>query len=215
MSTAQAYTPTEEIAHTATHAIGALASLIAIPWLVLAAPAGDGWRLAGGLTFSLSALLLFSTSCLYHSSTSERLKPVLRTLDHSAIFVLIAGTYTPFTIGVMRGAWGWWLFGVIWTLAALGVLAKLTLGFRFPRLSTFMYLGMGWAAVIAIKPLSESLTQDQLAWLLAGGLFYTLGVPFYAWKQRHYTHAIWHVFVLGGVTCHFMAVLGMMSPPMA
>jgi hemolysin III len=216
LSTTRAYTAPEELAHTVTHAIGLVASLVAIPWLVLeAAPHGDGWRLAGGLTFGISALMLFTTSCLYHGIKSIRLKGVMRTLDHSAIFLLIAGTYTPFTIGVMRGAWGWSLFGVIWAMAVLGVVGKLTLGFRYPRLSTFMYLGMGWAAVIAIKPLADSLTPAQLGWLLAGGLFYTLGVPFYVWKGRRYTHAVWHVFVLAGVACHFVAVLGMMAPPSA
>ncbi|MFO1427968.1 MAG: hemolysin III family protein [Steroidobacteraceae bacterium] len=213
MSTTRAYTPTEEVLHTATHALGVLASLVAIPWLAVeAATRGDALRLVSGVVFGTTALLLFSTSCLYHATRGERLKSLMRVLDHSAIYLLIAGTYTPFTIGVMRGAWGWSLFGVIWGLAVLGVASKLTIGFRYPRLSTALYLGMGWAAMDAVQPLAANLSAAQLRWLVAGGLLYTAGVPFYIWKRRRYTHAIWHLFVLGGVACHFVAVLGVMGP---
>jgi hemolysin III len=111
----------------------------------------------------------------------------------------------------MQGAWGWSLFGVVWTLAVLGVVAKTTVGFRYPRLSTILYLGMGWLIVVAIKPLRENLTASQIGWIAAGGLLYTGGVPFYIWKTRRYTHAVWHLFVLGGVACHFVAVLSLVS----
>lgn len=206
------YTREEERLHTALHGLGALASLAAIPWLAwVGARSGDPWLLAGGVVFALSALLLFTTSSLYHSVEEPRLKLRMRRLDHSAIYLLIAGTYTPFTLGALRGAWGWWLFGVIWALAILGVIAKNTVGFRYPRLSTLMYVGMGWAALVAVRPLAAALDDAELRWLLAGGAFYTLGVPFYVWKSRRFTHALWHAFVLAGVGCHFMAVLGVVE----
>jgi hemolysin III len=213
MSTSQ-YTHSEEIAHVATHLFGILASLAAIATLALVAQANDAgaWRTTGGVIFGTSALLLFTTSVLYHSATSARLKPRLRLLDHSAIFLLIAGTYTPFALGVLGGTWGWILFGLVWGLAILGIAAKLTLGFRFPVSSTVLYLAMGWIGVVAAGPLMESLTRSELAWIVAGGLAYTAGVPFYLWKSRRYTHAVWHVFVLCGVVCHFMAVLSVMAP---
>jgi hemolysin III len=208
------YTRTEEIAHVATHGLGIVASLVAIAALLLVAEAnGAGpWRAAGGVIFGASALLLFTTSVLYHSATSPRLKPRLRLLDHSAIFLLIAGTYTPFTLGVLGGAWGWTLFGLVWALAIVGIAAKTVLGFRFHVSSTVLYLAMGWIGVVAARPLMESLTRAELAWIVAGGLVYTAGVPFYLWKSRRYTHAVWHLFVLGGVACHFVAVLSVMAP---
>jgi hemolysin III len=160
----------------------------------------------------LSALLLFTTSVLYHGSMSPQLKPRLRLLDHSAIYVLIAGTYTPIALGVLGGTWGWTLFGVVWGIALLGIVAKTVLGFRFQVSSTVLYLAMGWIGVLLAKPLMATLTQHELTWIVAGGLAYTLGVPFYAWKGRPYMHAVWHLFVLAGVTCHFIAVLSVMAP---
>ncbi|MFO1455770.1 MAG: hemolysin III family protein [Steroidobacteraceae bacterium] len=205
------YTRPEERLHTALHLLGAAASLAAIPWLAIVGwRAGDPWRLAGGVVFACSALLLFATSSLYHAVEEPRLKLRMRRLDHSAIYLLIAGTYTPFTLGALRGAWGWTLFAVIWTLAVLGVIAKNTVGFRYPRISVLMYVGMGWAAIVAIRPLAAALDDAALRWLLAGGACYTLGVPFYVWKSRRYTHAAWHAFVLAGVACHFVAVLGVL-----
>ena len=208
------YSHREEIAHVATHAVGIAFSVAAIVALLLAAGAnGAGaWRAAGGVIFGGSALLLFTTSVLYHAARSPRLKPRLRLLDHSAIYVLIAGTYTPFALGVLGGTWGWTLFGLVWGLAVLGVAAKTILGFRFHLSSTLLYLAMGWIGVIAAKPMLESLTRHELTWIVAGGLAYTFGVPFYLWKGRRYTHAIWHLFVLAGVACHFVAVLSVMAP---
>jgi len=208
------YSRAEELAHVATHGIGLAASLVGIAWLVTAAAAaGAGpWRLTGGVVFGVSALTLFMTSVAYHAATSPRLKPRLRLLDHSAIYLLIAGTYTPFALGVLGGAWGWTLFGLVWGLALVGILAKTTLGFRFPVSSVLLYLGMGWLGVIAARPLMQSLTTHELTWIVAGGLAYTAGVPFYMWKGRRFTHAIWHLFVLGGVACHFVAVLSVMTP---
>lgn len=208
------YTRGEEIAHVVTHGAGIIASALGIAWLVIKADAdGAGpWRMTGGIIFGVSALLLFATSVLYHSSRSPRLRPRLRLLDHSAIYLLIAGTYTPFALGVLGGAWGWSLFGLVWGLALAGILAKTTLGFRFPVSSTLLYLAMGWIGVVAARPLMQSLTPQELTWIVAGGLAYTLGVPFYLWKSRPYAHAVWHLFVLAGVACHFVAVLSVMSP---
>jgi hemolysin III len=213
MSTAE-YSRKEEIAHVATHALGIVASIVAIVWLLVAATSNgaSAWRTAGGVIFGASALLLFTTSVLYHGSTSPQLKPRLRLLDHSAIYVLIAGTYTPIALGVLGGTWGWTLFGVVWGIALLGIIAKTVLGFRFQVSSTVLYLAMGWIGVLLAKPLMATLTQHELTWIVAGGLAYTLGVPFYAWKGRPYMHAVWHLFVLAGVTCHFIAVLSVMAP---
>jgi len=213
MSTAE-YSRNEEIAHVATHALGIVASIVAIVWLLVAAT-GNGasaWRATGGVIFGASALLLFTTSVLYHGSTSPQLKPRLRLLDHSAIYVLIAGTYTPIALGVLGGTWGWTLFGVVWGIALLGIVAKTVLGFRFQVISTALYLAMGWIGVLVAKPLLATLNQHELTWIVAGGLAYTFGVPFYAWKGRPYMHAVWHLFVLAGVTCHFVAVLSVMAP---
>jgi hemolysin III len=204
------YSRPEELAHTLTAGLGIVACAIAIPWLAWVA-AGDPLRLAGAMVFGVTAFAMFTTSVIYHWERSPQRKQTLRKLDHSAIYLLIAGTYTPFTLVAMQGAWGWSLFGVVWTLAALGVMAKTTVGFRYPRLSTALYLGMGWLIVIAIKPLRESLTTTEITWIAAGGLLYTGGVPFYVWKSRRYTHAVWHLFVLGGVACHFAAVLSLVS----
>ena len=211
MSTTTApYSRPEELAHALTAGLGIVACAVAIPWLAWAA-AGDALRLAGAMVFGTTALAMFTTSVIYHWERSPERKQTLRKLDHSAIYLLIAGTYTPFTLVAMQGAWGWSLFGVVWTLAVLGIVAKTTIGFRYPRLSTALYLGMGWLIVVAIKPLRESLTASEVAWIAAGGLMYTGGVPFYIWKKRRYTHAVWHLFVLGGVACHFVAVLSLVS----
>jgi hemolysin III len=204
------YSRPEEFAHAATAALGIAFCAIAIPWLI-SVSARDPWRLTGALAFGCSALAMFVTSVLYHWAREPGLKLLLRRLDHSAIYLLIAGTYTPFTLIAMDGNWGWALFGVVWALAAFGVIAKTTVGFRYPRLSLWLYLGMGWLIVLAIKPLRESLTAQELGWIAAGGFFYTAGVAFYVWKSRRYTHAIWHLFVLAGVVCHFFAVLSVVT----
>jgi hemolysin III len=203
-----AYSPGEEIAHSVTAALGVVAMLIGIPWLIaLAAARGGAWRLAGAIAFGTGALMMFGTSTLYHAARRPEVKAVLRRLDHSAIYVLIAGTYTPFTIGVVRGSFGWTLLGVVWGLAILGVVAKMAGGLlRIPMLSTLLYVVIGWIGIVAFKQLSENLTSAQFAWVVAGGLCYTLGVPFYLWKRQPYAHAVWHLFVLGGVACHFVAI---------
>ena len=204
------YSRSEELAHTLTAGLGIVACAVAIPWLAWVA-AGDPLRLAGAMAFGVTALAMFATSVIYHWERLPERKQRLRKLDHSAIYLLIAGTYTPFTLVAMQGAWGWSLFGVVWTLAVLGIVAKTTVGFRYPRLSTLLYLGMGWLIVVAINPLRESLEPAEIAWIAAGGLLYTGGVPFYIWKSKRYTHAVWHLFVLGGVACHFAAVLSLVG----
>jgi hemolysin III len=206
MAATAPYSRSEELAHSLTAGLGIVACAVAIPFLVkVSVP--DPWRLATGLIFGVSALAMFVTSVIYHWASDPELKLVLRKLDHAAIYLLIAGTYTPFALVAITGAWGWTLFGVLWALAVFGIIAKFTIGFRFPKLSLALYLGMGWMSMIAIKPMIDSLTGTQLGWVIAGGIAYTGGVPFYVWKSRRYTHAVWHLFVLAGVACHFVAVL--------
>ena len=203
------YTAPEELAHALTAGLGIIACVIAIPWLAWAT-AGDPPRLVAALAFGASALAMFVTSVIYHRERNLDRKVTLRKLDHAAIYLLIAGTYTPFALLAVRHPWGWVLFGVIWMLAIAGIAAKFTVGFRYPRLSTILYLGMGWVGIFAI-PLSENLSDQALAWIVAGGVTYTAGVPFYIWKSRRFTHAVWHLFVLGGVACHFAAVLSVVD----
>ena len=206
------YSRPEELAHSLTAGLGILACAVAIPWLAWVS-FGDPWRLVTGLVFGLTALAMFVTSVIYHAASHPERKVMLRKLDHAAIYLLIAGTYTPFTLVAMERAWGWTLFGIVWTMAVVGIVAKTLVGFRYPKLSVAMYVAMGWIAVIAIGPLVKALSGTELAWIVAGGLLYTAGVPFYVWKTRRYTHAVWHVFVLAGVACHFAAVLSVVTTP--
>jgi hemolysin III len=204
----------EELANSITHGAALLASLAAFPVLVLtAAGRRDPWQLVGGVVFGITLVLLYVASTLYHALPVGGAKRVFRILDHSAIYLLIAGTYTPFTLGALRGPWGWSLLGTVWTLALLGILAKSTLGFRFPRLSTVLYVAMGWLALIAIRPLVAHVSPAGLAWLFAGGICYTGGVAFYATDARlRYGHAFWHVLVAAGSGCHVAAVLWYAAP---
>ena len=200
--------PGEEIANTVSHGVGLLAAVAATPILVVGAIQRGGT--AGGIgagVFASTVALLYLTSVLYHALPANRAKPVLRVLDHGAIFLLIAGTYTPFTLGVLRGPWGWSLLGLVWSLALVGVVLKATSGVRHPRLSLGLYLAMGWLIVIAIKPLWLLMPTAGILWLLAGGIAYTAGVVFYAADHRRYSHFVWHLFVLAGTACHFIAVL--------
>ena len=200
----------EEIANSLTHGAGLLASLIALPILLMSTTRGrgDGWHLTGSIVYGVSLILLYAASAFYHALDAGRPKELLRVLDHSAIYLLIAGSYTPFMLGALRGPWGWSMLAIIWTLALVGIVGKCTIGFRFPWLSTALYLGMGWLIVIAARPLTANVPSAGLAWLLAGGLCYTGGVVFYARDQRiRFGHALWHVCVLGGSVCHYVAVL--------
>jgi hemolysin III len=217
MHTANPYSRTEEIAHSLTAALGVAALLLAIPWLLVRATESTGaWRVIGVLAFGCGGLLMFATSTLYHAVRRPTAKAMLRRLDHSAIYVLIAGTYTPFTLGVVRGSLGWFLFGILWTLAIVGVMVKLTGAMlRIPWASTLIYLLMGWIGLVACRQLWNNLTAMQFGWLIAGGLCYTGGVPFYLWKSRPYSHVVWHLFVLGGVACHSVAIFSLICGPSA
>ena len=198
----------EEIANSVTHGVAALASVAALAILLTVAIArGDPWQVVGFTIFGATLVLLYTASTLYHALTHSGAKRVFRVLDHSAIYLLIAGTYTPFALGALRGPWGWSLLGTVWALAALGITAKATLGFRFPRLSTAIYVAMGWLAVIAFRPLLTHIGLPGVLWLIAGGLCYTAGVIFFAWDRLRYGHMVWHLFVAAGSVCHFFAVL--------
>jgi hemolysin III len=198
----------EEIANSVTHGVAALASVAALAILLAVTIArGDPWQIVGGAIFGATLILLYSASTLYHALTHSGAKRVFRVLDHSAIYLLIAGTYTPFALGALRGPWGWSLLGSVWALAALGISAKATLGFRFPRLSTAIYIGMGWLGVVAFRPLMAHIGTAGIMWLVAGGLCYTAGVIFFAWERLRYGHMVWHLFVAAGSVCHFFAVL--------
>jgi hemolysin III len=197
----------EEIANSVSHGVGFLAALAILPVLASGALRQGTVSVVGGLVFGLSAALLYFTSTLYHAIPAPRAKRVLRVVDHGAIYVLIAGTYTPFTLGVLRGPWGWTLLGLIWGLAVLGIVLKATGGIRYPRFSLGLYLAMGWLVVLAAKPLWQLLPAWGLFWLAAGGLAYTAGVWFYAASRLPYRHFVWHLFVLAGTACHAVAVL--------
>jgi hemolysin III len=200
--------PGEEIANSVSHGVGLLAALAAIPVLLVSAVRhGGAAGIVGASVFAATVVLLYLTSTLYHALPRNRAKRVFRLLDHGAIFLLIAGTYTPFTLGVLRGAWGWTLFSLVWGLAAAGLALKAAGGVRSPILSTCLYLGMGWLVLIAVRPLWLHVPPAGLLWLLAGGLSYTAGVAFFAAERIRYGHFVWHLFVLAGTACHFIAVL--------
>jgi hemolysin III len=199
----------EEIANSVTHGLGLVGSIVAFPALVVAARADhDPLHVTGASIFGATLVLCYLASTLYHATRAPRAKHVLRVIDHSAIFLLIAGTYTPFALGALRGPLGWSLIAVVWTLALLGIVAKLRLGFRFQRLSNAVYIGMGWMALLVIQPMVAGIGAAGVAWLLAGGVAYTAGVVFYARDARiRYGHAVWHLCVAAGSACHFVAVL--------
>ncbi len=207
---ARAQTLGEEIANSVSHGVGALGAIIAAPLLIIAAvKRGDVASVVGASVFAGTTILLYLASAIYHALPSSRAKQIFKILDHGAIFLLIAGTYTPFTLGVLQGTWGWTLLGLIWSLALVGIVLKTTCTVRYAKVSTFMYLVMGWLIVIAIKPLLLNVLPWGLFWLVAGGLAYTGGVVFYALDSKiRYGHFIWHLFVLTGTSCHFIAVYG-------
>lgn len=180
--------------------------------VTLASLRGDAWSVTSTAIFGTTLVLLYTASTLYHSFRGERIKRLLRKFDHAAIFLLIAGTYTPFVLVSLRGPWGWSLFGVIWGLAIAGVTVKCWFTGRFEVLSTLLYIAMGWLVVIALRPMLHAVTPAGLWLLLAGGLSYTVGTAFYAWSRLPYHHAVWHLFVLGGSVCHFFAVLVAVVP---
>ena len=198
----------EEIANSVSHGVGFLAVLAVTPLLVLGAIPHGAASIVGVSIFAATMAVLYFTSTLYHALPKSRAKRVFRVIDHGAIFLLIAGTYTPFTLGILRGAWGWALFGTVWGLALAGIIFKIVGGLKYPITSTVIYVAMGWLVVAAIQPLWERMPHAGLWWLVAGGVAYTGGVVFYAMKRVRYGHFLWHLCVLTGTTCHFFAVIG-------
>jgi len=197
----------EELANALSHGVGVVAAVAGGALLItMASLQGDPWKIVGAAVFTASLILLYSASTLYHLARSPELKLRLKVLDHSAIYFLIAGTYTPFTLVGLRGGWGWSLFGVIWGLAIGGVIFKLLAAGRFRLVSTGIYIAMGWLIVIAIGPMVRQLDVAVLGWLLAGGVAYTSGTVFYHRRRLAYSHAVWHGFVLAGSICHAVAV---------
>lgn len=201
-------TPAEEWANCLSHGLGAALSLGALVVLVtLAGLGGDPWRIVTVSLYGLALLLMYVASTFFHACSGPTAKRRLRVLDHSAIYTLIAGTYTPFLLVNLRGGWGWSLFGVLWGLAAAGAILKIFFVHRFELLSTAIYLILGWIGVIGFRPVFLSLPTGALAWVIAGGLAYTLGIVFFLWDRLPFNHAIWHLFVLAGSACHFAAIL--------
>jgi len=206
-ATQHRYTLAEEIAHAVTHGIGALLSIAGLTWMLyVSAAIADPWRIVASAVYGSSLVALFLASTLYHALYATRARDLFRTLDHCAIYLLIAGTYTPFLLVAMRDSVGWWLFGTIWTLATAGIITKLWFRDRFPRLSLAGYLTMGWLVLLATPEVLDAVAGGGIAWLVAGGLAYSVGAAFYAAKRIPYHHAIWHLFVLAGGVCHFLAV---------
>jgi len=204
----------EEVVNALTHGFGAVIALAAGAVLItLAAVFGDGWQLAGAIVFGATLLLLYLASTLYHAIPHPIAKQRLKVFDHCAIYLLIAGTYTPFTLIGLRDDGGWLLFGVIWALAALGIVFKLFFTGRFKLVSTLIYVAMGWIALLAIGPMLRQLPPTTLAWLFAGGVAYTVGAVFYMSRRLPYGHAIWHLFVIAGSVCHFVAVATQVLSP--
>lgn len=197
----------QELPNTLTHGAGAVGSIVVLCiLLVMAARGGDVWEIVGVAIFGATLFTLYLASTLYHAVQSPTLKARLKVFDHSAIYLLIAGTYTPFMLGVLRGGWGWSMFGVIWGLAVAGIVFKLFLTGRYPRLSTAIYVLMGWLVLIAAVPMVQLMSRETLAWLIAGGVTYTAGTVFYHNQRLRHSHAIWHLFVLGGSVCHAIAI---------
>lgn len=202
------YSLGEEIANAVTHGLGVALSMAALVLLVIAASrTGNPWQLASAITYGVTLVLLYMASTLYHSIPGPRARRVFKIIDHSAIYLLIAGTYTPFTLVTLRDTGGWWLFGVIWSLAVAGVSLEAFWVYRPKWLSATVYLGMGWLVVAAMKPLLTNLAPAGVWLLAAGGLAYTLGTAFYVLKRIPYMHMVWHLFVLAGSVCHFLAVV--------
>ena len=212
----EAHTLREEFANALTHGLGVVAALCGSSVLItLAAVRGDVWQFSSAVVYGITLVLLYAASTLYHAVPHANAKARLKVFDHCAIYLLIAGTYTPITLISLRETWGWWMFGTIWTLAMLGVIFKLFFTGRFKLVSTLIYVGMGWLVILAIKPILMHLDNWTLGWLFVGGLFYTGGTWFYMHQRLRYAHAIWHLFVLAGSISHYVAVMGLVIAPRA
>ena len=207
------YSVTEEIAHTISHGLGMLLSIAGLAIMLgFSSANGDIWHVISSSIYGTTLILLFASSTLYHGTRNPKLKPVYQKLDHAAIYLLIAGTYTPFLLVNLRGPWGWSLLGFIWTVALFGVLFEFIKWKPFKRLSLALYLGMGWVALIAVDPMLKLVDTGGLVLLLIGGLTYSLGVIFYVWHRLSFNHAIWHLFVLAGSAFHFFAIFYYVIP---
>jgi len=202
------YSLAEEIVHAISHGIGMLLSVAGLGWMLyLTLGSGDPWRIVASCVYGASLITLFLASTLYHAWPASPRKHLFKLLDHCAIYLLIAGTYTPFMLVAMRTGTGWWLFGAIWTLATAGILTKLWFRHRYPKLSMISYLVMGWLVVVAAPQVAHAVGSTAMIWVVAGGLSYTIGAVFYGLKRMPFNHAVWHFFVIGGSVCHFMAVV--------
>jgi hemolysin III len=210
------FTRGEETANWITHGIGLLLSIAAfILLLVFSSLRGDAWHVVSFTVYGLTLIALYASSTIYHALRGDALKAFFKRLDHAAIYLLIAGTYTPFLLIELRGPLGWTLFGVIWALCGSGAVFKLVHGRIPPAISTLAYVVTGWLILLVIDPLVAAVPHTCIALLVAGGVCYTSGIIFYVWHRLHYHHAIWHAFVLGGSICHFLAVLLFLLPPAA
>ena len=198
----------EELANCVTHGVGLLLSLVGLVALVvLAWGDGDALHVASVSVYGASLVVLYAASTLYHAACGVRAKRLLQVLDHCGIYLLIAGTYTPFTLLMLKGGWGWTLFGLAWGIAVAGILFRLVFGTRYRAVAVASYVALGWLCVVAIKPMLTLIPAGALAWLVAGGVAYTSGVFFFASKRVRHSHAIWHLFVLCGSVCHYLAVV--------
>lgn len=207
-------TPGEEVANAISHGLGCLLAVASVPWLLwFAVQRGGAADITAAAVFSGSMVLLYLTSTLYHALPAGRAKRWFNRLDHAAIYVFIAGSYTPFVLGRLWGGWGWTLFGIVWALAAVGVTVKLFNRLKHPLWSTALYVAMGWVVLVAAVPLVQRMPFDALAWLVAGGLAYTLGAAVFMLDNRvRYAHFAWHLFVVAGSACHVMAAVAQMGP---
>lgn len=207
------YSPKEQLANRITHGVGALISVPALLLLLTTAlRTGDPYRVTSSAVFAGSLCALYSISTVYHSVQNQRVRYVFRILDHTVIYLVIAASYTPFTLVSLRGRYGWILFSVVWMLAVAGMVFKSLMPHRLRFLAPVLYLGLGWIIVVDLEGLLTAVPSDGVAWLLAGGIFYTAGIIFYAVRQIPYNHAIWHVFVMAGSFCHYLAVLWYVLP---
>jgi hemolysin III len=207
------YTLLEDTLNSITHGAGVLFSIIGLILLIaFSSRYGQINHIISCTIFGTALVLLYTASTLYHSSRKPTVKHFFKIVDHSCIYVLIAGTYTPFMLVVIRGSLGWAIFAIVWSLTILGIVFKVFFVNRFRIISTIAYLAMGWLIIFAIKPLFQTLPGEGIAWLVAGGLAYTMGIVFYIWKKLPFNHAIWHLFVLAGSICHFMAVFFYVVP---
>ncbi len=207
------YSVAEELVHAITHGVGVILSILGLSWMLyLSIGAADPWRVVASSVYGATLIALFLASTVYHGMYASRHREIFMLLDHCAIYLLIAGTYTPFLLVAMRTSTGWWLFGTIWALATAGIIKKLWFRHRFPKVALASYLVMGWLVVVALPQLAGAVGPDGMAWLFAGGICYTVGAVFYVMNRMPFNHAVWHLLVLGGGICHFLTVVWHVLP---